>query len=119
MEALVRRLVGFDCRGVPVTGDKVTRADPVAAQSNVRNICLVAGPWNETFLSEIESFPRGEYLDQVDALSMAFSEIATRTAGPRLSAKFPKDWRDEYQEQRSEYRPQKDWRTYFPSDQAE
>lgn len=68
----IRSLVGFDVRATPETGDKVTRAQPVSAQCEARNVKLVRGTWNEEFIRELEAFPEGGHDDQVDALSGAF-----------------------------------------------
>lgn len=62
------------------TGDKVTRADPFAAQWQGGNVDLVRGHWNEAFLSELEAFPsKGSHDDQVDAASGAFAMLARGT----------------------------------------
>ncbi|MBK3400446.1 phage terminase large subunit [Methylobacterium sp. IF7SW-B2] len=73
---LVGRLAGYDARASPESGDKATRAAPVSAQAEAGNFHLVAGPWNEAFLDELCTFPNGAFLDQVDALSRAFSALA-------------------------------------------
>ncbi len=36
---------------------------------------LYAGPWQEVFLEEAESFPNGPHLDQIDAAAMAFNHM--------------------------------------------
>ncbi|WP_298958736.1 phage terminase large subunit [uncultured Methylobacterium sp.] len=73
---LVRRLAGYDARATPESGDKATRAQPVSAQAEAGNLHLVAGPWNDAFLDEAALFPNGAFLDQIDALSRAFSALA-------------------------------------------
>lgn len=55
--------------------DKVTRAEPFAAQWQAGNVDLLRGPWNDTFLGELEAFPDG-HDDQVDAASDAFAVLA-------------------------------------------
>lgn len=74
--AFVAMLAGFDVRTSLESGSKVTRANPLAAQAEAGNVKLVAGDWNEAFLDEITKFPAGSYLDQVDAASRAFNELA-------------------------------------------
>lgn len=76
--AIARLLAGKRVEAVKVTGDKVTRADAVAAQCNLGNVTVIAdGTWDhETFLAELETFPNGDYKDQVDALSLAFNFLA-------------------------------------------
>lgn len=72
---LTRRLAGFKAVSSPETGDKVTRAEPFAAQVNVGNVLMVRGPWNEALVNEMRMFPNGAHDDQIDALSRAFAEI--------------------------------------------
>ena len=73
--AFVQLLQGFTVRTEPATGDKVTRAGPLASQAEVGNVKLVRGEWNEAFLSELERFPDGANDDQVDAASAAYDEL--------------------------------------------
>lgn len=72
---LLRQLAGFSVRATPESGDKTTRAAPVAAQAEAGNIRLLRGPWNEAFLEEVALFPNGAHDDQVDALSRAFAAL--------------------------------------------
>lgn len=74
-------LVGHDYHFSPESGDKETRALPLAAQAEAGNVFLIEGPWNEAFLSEIEGFPMGKWKDQVDAASRAFTELTTKRQG--------------------------------------
>lgn len=71
-EYLSKQLAGFTTTFEAETGDKGSRADPVASQAEMGNIKLVEGDWNETFLNEVCSFPNGAHDDQVDAMSGAF-----------------------------------------------
>jgi predicted phage terminase large subunit-like protein len=76
MHFLISNLGGRDVYAVPVTAAKETRARPYAAQCLAGNVKLVRAPWNESYLSELESFPtKGCHDDQVDASSGAFNEI--------------------------------------------
>ncbi len=68
-------LEGFAFEGTPVSGDKVQRAGPAAAQALAGNIKLVRGVWNSDFLSEVHGFPDLPHDDQVDALSGAFAMV--------------------------------------------
>lgn len=72
---LVRKLARFTVNVSPETGDKSTRAGPVASQINVGNFKLVQAPWNRPFIDELAGFPSGAKDDQVDALSRAFAEL--------------------------------------------
>ena len=75
IDARVKTLVGFDYRGVTVSGDKVTRARPFRAQCEAGNVMLVRGAWNEEYLREISVFPAGKHDDQVDGSSCAFNAV--------------------------------------------
>jgi predicted phage terminase large subunit-like protein len=70
-------LVGYDYAGVPLTGDKETRARPFRAQAEAGNVRLVRGEWNEAYLQELCVFPNGSHDDQVDGSSCAFNELTT------------------------------------------
>lgn len=70
-----RVLMGWDFKGIPSTGSKEVRANPLASQAEAGNIKLVRGPWINAFLDEVESFPGGAHDDQVDAMSGAFGEL--------------------------------------------
>jgi predicted phage terminase large subunit-like protein len=62
----------------PESGDKETRAIGIASMWNNGNVVLVGAPdeaWVDPFLSEVATFPRGEYKDQVDALSRMYSRL--------------------------------------------
>lgn len=72
---LTRALSGYTVKSSPETGDKITRAEPFAAQVNVGNVLMLRGDWNVPLMNEMRVFPNGTNDDQVDALSRAFSEI--------------------------------------------
>lgn len=57
------------------SGDKATRASPVAGQMNVGNISLLKAGWNGPLVDELSSFPNGVHDDQVDALSSAYERL--------------------------------------------
>ena len=71
----IRWLAGYDVVARLETGSKETRAEPVAAQWQGGNFDMVYGPWNDMYLSQLESFPASKYKDMVDATSSAFNEI--------------------------------------------
>lgn len=66
-------LMGRNYVATPETGDKETRARPLAAQAEAGNVYILEGDWNRDFLDEISVFPMGKFSDQVDAVSRAFS----------------------------------------------
>jgi predicted phage terminase large subunit-like protein len=83
---LTRALTGFRVFSSPETGDKETRAGPVASQCNVGNMAIVRADWNRPFLDELASFPSGSHDDQVDALSGAFVMVGLGAAPMRISS---------------------------------
>jgi predicted phage terminase large subunit-like protein len=78
---LIGQLAGFSYRASPESGDKQTRAEPLAAQAEAGNVYLIEGDWNREFLDELETFPAGKFKDQVDAASRAFAELV----GPKVT----------------------------------
>ena len=62
--------------------DKVTRAEPFAAQWQAGNVEVVRGAWNEALFAELERFPDGGHDDIVDACADAFAELPTATPLP-------------------------------------
>jgi predicted phage terminase large subunit-like protein len=68
-----------------VTGDKVLRAEPFAAQWQAGNVEVVRAPWNEAFFGELEGFPEAKHDDQVDACSEGFAALPLSGARPDYS----------------------------------
>jgi predicted phage terminase large subunit-like protein len=64
-------LRGKKFRGVKVDSNKLTRALPWIALAEEGRVRLVAGRWNEDFITEACSFPHGTHDDQIDAVSVA------------------------------------------------
>jgi len=73
VQYLIKQLQGYSYTASPESGDKETRAEPLAAQAEVGNVKLVKGDWNKAFIDEITTFPVGKWKDQVDAATRAFS----------------------------------------------
>lgn len=79
-------LRGFYFQGEKTTGKKSDRARPLSAmcergvtdRNPYGNVKLVAGPWVEDFLDELEAFPAGGHDDQVDAASLAFLKLSKK-----------------------------------------
>lgn len=78
---LVKLLAGKTVTALPVTGDKITRAEPFASQVNVGNVMMVKAEWNDALVSEMRVFPNGTHDDQIDALSDAFGELNVNSFG--------------------------------------
>jgi predicted phage terminase large subunit-like protein len=74
-DAIIRALAGYRVVADKVSGDKVSRAEPFAAQCQAGNVRILAGKWNSALLDEIESFPFGRNDDSVDASSGAFNKL--------------------------------------------
>lgn len=77
-ENTVAMLAGYRVFIDKVTGDKITRAQPFAAQVQGGNLFLVAGEWVQEFLDEAEVWPQGT-MDQIDGCSGAFNHIVKAT----------------------------------------
>ena len=84
-------LRGFAFRGDKVDKAKVKRAAPFASQAygdkGPGNVFLVNGAWVPDFLDEVELYPDGPFLDQVDSASGAFNKLVGIGAGvtPRVN----------------------------------
>lgn len=72
---LTRALAGYNVKSSIESGDKVTRAEPLAAQVNVGNVLMLRGDWNTSLINEMRMFPNAAHDDQIDSLSRAFSEV--------------------------------------------
>ena len=77
----VSMLAGYNVTALPVTGDKITRAEPFASQVNVGNVVMLKADWNDKLIEEMRMFPNGTHDDQVDALSDAFAELNINAFG--------------------------------------
>lgn len=77
-EDTVKNLMGFDCRVDKVTGDKATRAEPLARQVQIGNVFVALDEdgnepkWWADLRTEMAFFPFSKFKDQVDSLSGAF-----------------------------------------------
>lgn len=98
---LVKSLAGYNVRSVKPGGDKVTKAGPLSAQCAAGNVKILypdgnAPAWAAPFFAEIESFPDGDYDDQVDAASGCFSYLAPKVvnSGEPPRPDFGDDRRD-------------------------
>lgn len=66
-------LGGYLVHSSTESGTKESRAGPLAAQGENGNLYLLKGLWNDTFVAEACSFPRGKFKDQIDAASRAYA----------------------------------------------
>lgn len=74
-EYIVKKLKGYPVVWGPESGDKETRAIPLAAEVNIGNVDMLRGDWNKPLIEELRSFPNGNYTDQGDALSRAYTRL--------------------------------------------
>lgn len=83
-QALVRQLqaIGLAVHTEHPTGQKIHRAEPLAAMAEAGNVVLCPGPWRDPFRAEAADFPNGSHDDQIDAAAGAVSKLAT----PRIAA---------------------------------
>lgn len=72
---MVRMLTGVDAKGVSSSKDKLIRAKPLAAQTEVGNVFLLKGDWNEMFLNHMHGQPELPHDDMMDAASGAFYDL--------------------------------------------
>ena len=79
-------LNGYSFEGVPSTGSKTVRAQPLASAVVNGNVSLRSAPWNTTLIDEFEQFPNGAHDDIVDACSGGFNSLNTKRSGGFLSA---------------------------------
>lgn len=78
-DAVVRLLAGFAVEADPVHRDKVTRAEPLAAQARAGNVRMLRAAWNAPFLAVLAVFPNGAHDDDVDGASGAFNKLCVPT----------------------------------------
>ncbi len=81
-QALLSMLAAHSVVAEPQTGDKGTRAMPLASQCSGGNVSMFySEAWNEDFLDEITGFPTGGHDDMVDAAASAFTLLTGGTTG--------------------------------------
>ena len=73
---IVTMLQGYDARGIPPQGDKITRAKPLAAQALAGNVKLLRGSWNERWLNHMHAQDGKPVThdDEMDAASGMYNE---------------------------------------------
>ena len=84
-ESTIRNLAGHTIYADRPTGDKFTRAQPLAAAAFAGNVRLIRGEWNEPFLRELEAAgPGAAHLDQMDAAAGAFTKASLGFEGMQV-----------------------------------
>ncbi len=76
--AMTRMLAGYRVTSQPVTGDKITRADPFSSQVNSGNVWIVKGDWNREYVEELRQFPNGKHDDMIDCSSDCMAELVMK-----------------------------------------
>ena len=94
-EATNQLLKGFNAKFETMSGDKEDRSDPleeIMEKSEIQEsalqgglMLLLKGAWNEAFIDECVSFPRGNNDDQVDAASSAYNKLLEMIGSHRKS----------------------------------
>lgn len=83
-ENTIRGLAGFVVKADRVTGDKVSRAEPFAAQVEAGNVFVLDREWTTAYIDELELFPNGKFKDQTDASSGAFNKLFYKRICPHV-----------------------------------
>jgi predicted phage terminase large subunit-like protein len=71
-------LAGWPFYAIRSTGNKRERAAPLSSMAEAGHVKLVRSKWLSGFLDEAASFPQGAHDDQIDAASLAFSQLCQR-----------------------------------------
>jgi predicted phage terminase large subunit-like protein len=74
--ARAKTVAGYDYKGIPASGDKLTRWRPFAAQAEAGNVDVLRAPWNREWFDELASAPCSAHDDQADSAAGAFTELA-------------------------------------------
>lgn len=81
-EWTIKQLAGYTIDVDKPTGEKRSRASPLASQAQAGNVRMVIGPWNKAFIDEMCLFTGddkdGPNDDQVDAASLSFNQLALK-----------------------------------------
>lgn len=83
VKSMVRLMQGYVVNGDPVSGDKVLRAHPFAAQMEAGNVTFVRASWNGPVLDEMAVAPFGEHDDLWDPIVGGYNRLTRRPASKR------------------------------------
>src|SRR5690625_2441770 len=83
--SISKKLQGIRFEFSTESGDKRTRASPLAAQVNVGNVRMLRGDWNQLFINELGIFPNDRHDDLVDASSRAYNATITARSGVMIA----------------------------------
>lgn len=76
IDDMTAMLAGFNVKAEAQSGSKETRAEPLAGHVAHGHVSVRKAVWTKTFVEELRFFPRGRFVDQVDAASSAFNALA-------------------------------------------
>ena len=79
VDDLVALLAGYTVKSEIQSGKKEVRADPLASQVERGHLKVVKTTWTTALIEEMRFFPKGRFMDQVDAASSAFNHLAALT----------------------------------------
>lgn len=75
MDYYSRMLAGYYVQFFNERGNKINRFSAFSAQSQVGNVKVLRGDWNDDFFTTLEAFPDAAHDDDVDACSGAFNML--------------------------------------------
>ena len=65
----------FKVTAIPVVKNKLIRSQPLLAAAEAGKVFLVTGDWNNDYIKEFDSFPTGDYDDQIDTTGAAYTKL--------------------------------------------
>lgn len=66
----------FIVEAIPAVKNKLVRAQPYLAAAEGGKVYLLAGVWNDPYKKEFDSFPGGDYDDQVDTSAAGYQKLS-------------------------------------------
>ena len=75
IEAIQQDLLDYDVQGIPATGRKELRWDPLAAVMEAGRFYIVQDRFTEPFLKELLAVPASKHDDQTDAAALAYNQL--------------------------------------------
>lgn len=76
IEDMTALLAGFNVKAEAQSGSKELRAEPLAGHIENGHVSVLIDTWTKTLVEEMRFFPKGKYMDQVDATASAFNALA-------------------------------------------
>ncbi len=68
-------LAGYSFDGEKATGPPEVRASPFLAACEAGDVYMIAADWNKPLIDEVNSFPDGDFDDQVIALALGYNKL--------------------------------------------